>query len=109
MSHLTRNTFTLEDSRFKCWYVISENNTGGYYCNPGNCAYVAILAEDTDDAWRILKEQSWYTNEFCSCCGERWGSFDILENYNFYNNRTFVIRNGFSEILDDVSKLLIVH
>lgn len=51
--------------RFTFW----QNNSGGYYVGPH---YFVCVGENEKVAWDILKQQSWYTDKYCSCCGPRW-------------------------------------
>jgi hypothetical protein len=53
-------------------YVFQQNNSGGYYVGPDE---FVVTAFSLDEAWEILKAQSWYTDEYCECCGTRWHSW----------------------------------
>ena len=50
-------------------YLFEQNNSGGYYVGPLD---FVVTASSIDKAWEILKAQSWYTDEYCECCGPRW-------------------------------------
>ena len=56
-------------------YTFRQNNSGGYWIGPH---YFVCLAQDGKSAWKILKDQPWYTDEHCTCCGHRWYE-DLLD------------------------------
>jgi hypothetical protein len=57
-------------------YKFVQNNSGGYYVGP---AEFVVRAESVDGAWAELKNQEWFTTDFCECCGERWYNPEVLE------------------------------
>lgn len=62
------------------WWMIWENNSGAWHCNPSDAMYVCILADSADTAYSILSKMDWFTENYCDCCGPRWGSFELLND-----------------------------
>jgi hypothetical protein len=56
------------------WIRFWENNSGGWYCNPEDAMHVVVEAVSEYEAIDILQSQEWYTDDYCTCCGTRWGS-----------------------------------
>lgn len=51
-------------------YVFRQNNSGGYFVGPEE---FVVTATSEKAARTILESQPWYTDEYCDCCGPRWG------------------------------------
>ena len=57
------------------FYTYSQNNSGGFFCEPAK--YVIVEADSQDEANEIAQEHGVYFNGCatgvdCSCCGDRW-------------------------------------
>ncbi len=69
------------------YYEIHENNSGGWRSNPADKAYIVIRAENETTARDILESQNWYTEDYCDCCGERWGAeFEKIKDFSNFPN-----------------------
>lgn len=57
------------------FYTYSQNNSGGFFCDPAK--YVIIEANSADEADQIAEDNGLYFDgcmdgRDCSCCGDRW-------------------------------------
>jgi hypothetical protein len=52
-------------------YTFRQNNSGGYFIGP---VKFTVTAQSSEDAFKILQDQLWYSDKYCVCCGVRWSS-----------------------------------
>jgi hypothetical protein len=67
------------------WYHFDQNNSGGYFVNNDDVGEdVFIQALSSAQASTAFYELDTESDNWCECCGERWGAPDEQDQPNVY-------------------------
>ncbi|NCX56661.1 MAG: hypothetical protein EBW87_05625 [Burkholderiaceae bacterium] len=88
------------------FYLIDQNNSGGYIITDENVASVVIIeAESEQKAKSKFVELGMYDYDYCECCGERFSLYFTQT----LNTEQEAIKEGWDYVCDSDEVQMIIH